>query len=155
MQKMSDRSGFTLVEAIVTVFIITVALWGTVTGLLKINSWVEDIENIAIVDKYIAGKMEEIRSTDFGDISEEEGKEIPGAVVGGESITMSTSILNESGDGSLLPVSIQVEGEPEPIEDIKEVKISADWTSHASSKKGITRAVTFYVYKKGINYWQP
>ena len=149
---MSNKSGFTLIEAIVTVFIITVALWGTVTGFLKINSLVEDMENIAIVDKYIAGKMEEIRSTDFGDISEEEGKEILGAVVGGETITMSTEILNEP-DGSL-SVSIQVEGDPITIEDTKEIKISANWTPHAY-KKPITRAITFYVYKKGINYWQP
>lgn len=158
---MSDKSGFTLVEAIVTVFIITVALWGTVTGLLKINSWVEDIENIAIVDKYIAGEMEEIRSTDYVSISKEEGEDIPGVIVGGATITMSTKILNEpEGPDESPSVFIQVKDESGSItieiENTKKIEISTDnLTSHASPGKGITRAITFYVYKKGINYWQP
>lgn len=150
---MSNRSGFTLIEAVVTVFIITVALWGTVTGFLKMYSLVKNIENIAVVDKYIAGEMERIRSTDYDDISEV-GEDIPGVIVEGETITMSTKILNESDES----VSIQVKDEGEPpesitIKDTKEIKISADWISHAS-RKSITRTITFYVYEKGIN-WRP
>ncbi len=159
---MSDKSGFTLVEAIVTVFIITVALWGTVTGFLKMYSLVENIENIAVVDKYIAGKMEEIRNTDYYDIISEVGEDIPGVIVEGETITISTSILNEPEEPDEPPsVSIQVEGEGEPPEPItieikntKKIEILTDnLTSHASGKP-ITRTIIFYVYEKGIN-WRP
>ena len=128
---MSGRNGFTLIEAVVTLFVITVALLGTVTGFIKINSLTQEIKDTAIEDKYIAGKMENIRGTDFGDITTEPET---GITVTEKTITV------QMGDEIEVPV--------------KEVSISSIWTSHAYPGKEITRTITFYAYEKGIN-WRP
>ncbi|MBA7682793.1 hypothetical protein ES703_91146 [subsurface metagenome] len=52
------------------------------------------------------------------------------------------------------PVTVQIEEQP-PVEiEVLEVSISSSWTSHAYPGKEITRTITFYVYKRGIN-WRP
>jgi len=131
---MSNRTGFTLIEAVVTLFVITVALLGTVTGFIKISSLTQEIKDTVVEDKYIVGKMENMRGTDFDDITAETGT--------GTTVTETT-------------VTVQM-GEP-PVEvevPVKEVSISSSWTSHAYPGKEITRTITFYVYEKGIN-WRP
>ena len=130
---MSNRSGFTLIEAVVTLFVITVALLGTVTGFIKISSLTQEIKDTVVEDKDIAGKMENIRGTDFVDITAETET--------GTTVTETT-------------VTVQMEEQP-PVEiEVLEVSISSSWTSHAYPGKEITRTITFYVYEKGIN-WRP
>ena len=130
---MSYRSGFTLIEAVVTLFVITVALLGTVTGFIKISSLTQEIKDIVVEDKGIVGKMENIRGTDFVDITAEPET--------GTTVTETT-------------VTVQIEEQP-PVEiEVLEVSISSSWTSHAYPGKEITRTITFYVYEKGIN-WRP
>lgn len=131
---MSNRPGFTLIEAVATLFVITVALLGTVTGFIKISSLTQEIKDTVVEDKDIVGKMENIRGTDFVDITT--GPETPGTTV-----TETT-------------VTVQIEEQP-PVEiEVLEVSISSSWTSHAYPGKEITRTITFYVYKRGIN-WRP
>lgn len=128
---MSNRPGFTLIEAVVTLFVITVALLGTVTGFIKISSLTQEIKDTVVEDKDIAGKMENIRGTDFVDIT----------VGPGTTVTETT-------------VTVQM-GEQPPVEiEVLEVSISSSWTSHAYPGKEITRTITFYVYERGIN-WRP
>lgn len=128
---MSNRSGFTLIEAVATLFIITVALLGTVTGFIKISSLTQEIKDTVVEDKDIVGKMENIRGTDFVDITAEP----------------------ETGT-TVAETTITVQMEP-PVEiEVLEVSISSSWTSHAYPGKEITRTITFYVYEKGIN-WRP
>lgn len=130
---MSNRSGFTLIEAVVTLFVITVALLGTVTGFIKISSLTQEIKDTVVEDKYIVGKMENMRGTDFDDITTEPET--------GTTVTETT-------------VTVQMEEQP-PVEiEVLEVSISSSWTSHAYPGKEITRTITFYVYEKGIN-WRP
>ena len=130
---MSNRSGFTLIEAVVTLFVITVALLGTVTGFIKISSLTQEIKDTVVKDKDIVGKMENIRGTDFVDITAEPET--------GTTVTETT-------------VTVQIEEQP-PVEiEVLEVSISSSWTSHAYPGKEITRTITFYVYKRGIN-WRP
>lgn len=132
---MSNRSGFTLIEAVVTLFVITVALLGTVTGFIKISSLTQEIKDTVVEDKDIAGKMENIRGTDFDDI------DITAEPETGTTVTETT-------------VTVQMEEQP-PVEiEVLEVSISSSWTSHAYPGKEITRTITFYVYEKGIN-WRP
>ncbi len=127
---MSNGSGFTLIEAVVTLFVITVALLGTVTGFIKINSLTQEIKDTVVEDKDIAGKIENIRGTDFVDITAG-----PGTTVTETTVTVQT-------------------GEPSVEIEVLEVSISSSWTSHAYPGKEITRTITFYVYEKGIN-WRP
>jgi len=134
---MSNRPGFTLVEAVATLFVITVALLGTVTGFIKINSLTQEIKDTVVEDKDIVGKMENIRGTDFGDITTEPGT--PGTTV------TETTVTVRMGEP---PVEVEIEVL------FKEVSISSSWTSHAYPGKEITRTITFYVYKRGIN-WRP
>ena len=129
---MSNRPGFTLIEAVVTLFVITVALLGTVTGFIKISSLTQEIKDTVVEDKYIVGKMENMRGTDFDDITTGPGT----------TVTETT-------------VTVQMEEPPVEVEvPVKEVSISSSWTSHAYPGKEITRTITFYVYEKGIN-WRP
>ncbi len=60
---MFHNKGFTLVELIVTIFIIVVALLGTLALSLKTTSLVQETEKVARADEYIAGQMDYIRST--------------------------------------------------------------------------------------------
>ena len=110
---MPNRYGFTLVELIITLFVIGVAILGTVFAFMKTGSLTQDMENI--------------RSENFDDITEPE--------------TTVTVWL-----GPPVSASTQVS--------VKIVNASSSFTSHTYPGKEIKRAVTFYIYKKGINYRQ-
>lgn len=124
---MSSRCGFTLVELIITLFIISVALLGTVFAFTKTTSLVQEAKDIAVVDEYIASEMEDVRGTDYNDITEPE--------------TTVTVWL-----GPPISASTQVS--------VKIVSASSSFTSSAYPGKNNTRSITFYVYEKGINYRQ-
>lgn len=124
---MPNRYGFTLVELIITLFVISVAILGTVFAFMKTGSLTQDMENIIAADSYVEGEMENIRSENFDDITEPE--------------TTVTVWL-----GPPVSASTQVS--------VKIVNASSSFTSHTHPGKEIKRAVTFYIYKKGINYRQ-
>ena len=122
---MFHNKGFTLVELIVTIFIIVVALLGTVALSLKTNSLVQETEKVARADEYIAGQMDYIRSTGVASANAE--------------ITVSISSFSVSGTYTLSSFEI--------------VNATSSWTSTVFPRE-TTRAITFYVYHKGIS-WRP
>jgi len=124
---MHNKEGFTLIELIFALFIISVAVLAVVSGFLGINSLVEETKKIIAADKYIAGQMENIRGTAYDDI---ESPETP----------VEIQLIDPSDPSSPLTTSVNV----------KLVNVSSSWTS--SFFKQTTRTIRFYIYKKGINY---
>ena len=124
---MHNKEGFTLIELIFALFIISVAVLAVVSGFLGINSLVEETKKIIAADKYIAGQMENIRGTAYDDIESPE-------------TSVEIQLIDPSDPSSPLTTSVNV----------KLVNVSSSWTS--SFFKQTTRTIRFYIYKKGINY---
>jgi len=122
---MSRNEGFTLIELIVTIFIIAVALLGAVAASLKTSALVQETKRVAAADEYIAGEMDNIRSSGIDTADGE--------------ITVSISSPSVSGTYTLTSFEI--------------VNVASSWTSNVLSNE-TTRAITFYVYRKGIS-WRP
>ena len=117
--------GFTLVELIISILIIAIALLGVVAASLKTNLLVEETKRVAKADEYIAGQMEEIRSS--------------GAAGANDSITV--SITGDSVSGVYTLTSFEI------------ANAASHWTSSIFPGT-TTRAITFYVYQKGLS-WRP
>jgi len=125
MRRISRNEGFTLIELIVTIFIIAIALIGAVAVSLKTSALVQETKRVAAADEYIAGEMDNIRST--------------GIDTANDKITVSISSPSVSGTYTLTSFEV--------------VNVASSWTSSVFPHE-TTRAITFYVYRKGIS-WRP
>jgi len=124
MYKITEQKGFTLIEVMFAVFIVAVGLLAVAAGFLGQYSLVENIKRIVVADKQIASEMENKKYTDYQMLPESE--------------TTVTVFLSGS-----TPTATSVA--------VKIVTVSSSWTAHTYPRE-VTRAITFYVSEKGINY---
>jgi prepilin-type N-terminal cleavage/methylation domain-containing protein len=68
-EKFLKDKGFTLLEALVALIILTIGLVPALTALNHATGSVNAGEEVAVLDHYAQGKMEEILSMEFGDLS--------------------------------------------------------------------------------------
>jgi len=126
MHKIIRQEGFTLVEIIITIFIIAVTLLGILFGFSGVNSLAEKIADISTADKYIRGEMENARATQYENLKN------LGTI---EATEKSVEVqLTEPLSTSILSITAMV------------VHISSSCVSVIYPGK-TTRAITFYICK--------
>jgi len=125
MHKIIRQEGFTLIEVIVATFIIAVGLLAVAGGFLGERSLVEDTKRTVVADEQIASQMENIKFTNYDDIT---APKTAITVFLGSPISDTTSVT------------------------VKMVTVSSNYTSTFFHGQQKTRTITFYIYKKGINY---
>jgi len=125
MHKISKQEGFTIIEVIVAVFVIAVGLLAVAGGFLGERSLVEDTKRTVAADEQIASEMENIKFTNYTELTE---PETAVTVFLGSPVSDTTSVT------------------------VKIVTSSSNYTSTFFHGQQKTRAIKFYVYEKGINY---
>jgi len=131
MHKITEQEGFTLIEVIVAIFIIAVGLLAVVGAFSGERSLVEDTKREVIVNKQIASEMENIKFTNYDNIESSDGVDVSETTV---TVSLSGSTTSTT--------SVTV----------KMVTVSSSYTSTFSPGQQKTRAIKFYIYRKGINY---
>lgn len=129
---MSRVEGFTLVELLVALFIISISLLGAVAFSLKTNPLIEETKNVISQDKIIAGKMDEVRKMDYESIESE-----PSTIL----VSETSPILHLSYTTTTSTTAVSV----------KQVTVASSWERRVYTR-AVSRTITFYVYEKGINW---
>jgi len=127
MPKVSNLKGFTLIEVIFSLFVISVAVLAVVFGFLGITRLVGETKKVVEIDKDIAGAVEMLRGTEYDAI---EYAETP----------IEIEIIDPSHPSSFSTTSVN----------LKMVTLSSSWDSLFF--KQTKRKIKFYIYEKGINY---
>ncbi|MBC7189375.1 hypothetical protein H5U35_04070 [Candidatus Aerophobetes bacterium] len=117
--------GFTIIELVIALFIVSFSLIGLVAVSLKTKALVEETKRAAQADKFIVGQMEDVRASGITDADD----------------SIICAISSESVSGTYTLNLFEV------------ISSSSNWTSSVFPNKQ-TRTITFYVYKKGLS-WRP
>jgi len=126
MRKKDKTKGFTLVEIIISIFIIAVALLAILSGFSGTTLFLGKVRDLAIADEYLKGKMEVARGVSYGDLNSIEGIEVNEKLI-------SIQVIDPT-DHSTTTVSVPV----------AEVRASYSSTFPLG---GFTRSITFYIYE--------
>jgi len=128
-KRIKVKSGFTLIELIISVFIIAFAALAIFYAFSGITLFVEETKEVVEVDRELASNMETLRSKSYQEINWPERK------VEVELVRLSPSL-------SFSTVSVS----------LKTVNLSRSIESLFFKNK--ERKISFYIYRKGINYRQ-
>jgi len=128
-KRIKVKSGFTLIELIISVFIIAFAALAIFYAFSGITLFVEETKEVVEVDRELASNMETLRSKSYQEINWPERK------VEVELVRLSPSL-------SFSTVSVS----------LKTVNLSKSIESLFFKNK--ERKISFYIYRKGINYRQ-
>jgi len=128
-KRIKVKSGFTLIELIISVFIIAFAALAIFYAFSGITLFVEETKEVVEVDRELASNMETLRSKSYQEINWPERK------VEVELVRVSPSL-------SFSTVSVS----------LKTVNLSRSFESLFFKNK--ERKISFYIYRKGINYRQ-
>jgi len=128
-KRIKVKSGFTLIELIISVFIIAFAALTIFYTFSGITLFVEETKEVVEVDRELISNMETLRSKSYQEINWPERK------VEVELVRVSPSL-------SFSTVSVS----------LKTVNLSRSFESLFFKNK--ERKISFYIYRKGINYRQ-
>jgi len=128
-KRIKVKSGFTLIELIISVFIIAFAALTIFYAFSGITLFVEETKEVVEVDRELTSNMETLRSKSYQEINWPERK------VEVELVRVSPSL-------SFSTVSVS----------LKTVNLSRSFESLFFKNK--ERKISFYIYRKGINYRQ-
>ena len=128
-KRIKVKSGFTLIELIISVFIIAFAALTIFYAFSGITLFVEETKEVVEVDRELASNMETLRSKSYQEINWPERK-------------VEVELVRLSPPLSFSTVSVS----------LKTVNLSRSIESLFFKNK--ERKISFYIYRKGINYRQ-
>ena len=126
MRKKDKTKGFTLVEIIISIFIIAVALLAILSGFSGTTLFLGKVRDLAIADEYLKGKMEVARGVSYGDLNSIEGIEVSEKLISIQ--------VTDPTDHSTITVSVPV------------AEVRASYSSTFPPRE-FTRSITFYIYE--------
>ena len=128
-KRIKVKSGFTLIELIISVFIIAFAALTIFYAFSGITLFVEETKEVVEVDRELISNMETLRSKSYQEINWPERK-------------VEVELVRLSPPLSFSTVSVS----------LKTVNLSRSFESLFFKNK--ERKISFYIYRKGINYRQ-
>lgn len=126
------RSGFTLVEVLVSVFVLAISLTGSLLVLTRCNVFVSETRQRSIASQAVKEEMEEIRDLSYVSI-----------------LAMGNTFITTSMDNLTNPVGTLTIDDALSDSDIRRVTATLAWDSQQG--RSLSTSLSTYITNSGIN----